>query len=138
MFVTKQGRRRMAISGATVGCLSKVVVLCVAGLMALTANAQDRGQARSMVMSKNGIVAAESPLAAQAGVRILESGGRRRGAGGGRADDEWNRRRSVCDRVRRQSKQALRTERERLGPRGIDDRAFAEAGTEGDAGSGNQ
>ena len=65
----------MAISGATVGCWSKVVVLCVAGLMALTANAQDRGQARSMVMSKNGIVAAESPLAAQAGVRILESGG---------------------------------------------------------------
>ena len=28
-----------------------------------------------MVISKNGIVAAESPLAAQAGVRILESGG---------------------------------------------------------------
>jgi len=37
--------------------------------------AQDRSQARSMVISQNGIVAAESPLAAQAGVRILESGG---------------------------------------------------------------
>jgi len=37
--------------------------------------AQDRGQGRSMVISRNGIVAAESPLAAQAGVRILESGG---------------------------------------------------------------
>ncbi|OLB30333.1 MAG: gamma-glutamyltransferase [Acidobacteria bacterium 13_2_20CM_58_27] len=36
---------------------------------------QDRGQARSMVISRNGIVAAESPLAAQAGVRILEQGG---------------------------------------------------------------
>src|SRR5437588_10156517 len=36
---------------------------------------QDRGQARSMVISLNGIVAAESPLAAQAGVRILEQGG---------------------------------------------------------------
>jgi gamma-glutamyltranspeptidase/glutathione hydrolase len=36
---------------------------------------QDRSQARSMVMSRNGIVAAESPLAAQAGVRILERGG---------------------------------------------------------------
>src|SRR2546429_4674721 len=36
---------------------------------------QDRGQARSMVISLNGIVAAESPLAAQAGVRILERGG---------------------------------------------------------------
>jgi gamma-glutamyltranspeptidase/glutathione hydrolase len=37
--------------------------------------AQDRGQARSMVISRNGIVAAESPLAAQAGVKILERGG---------------------------------------------------------------
>jgi len=39
------------------------------------ADAQDRSQMRSMVISQNGIVAAESPLAAQAGVRILESGG---------------------------------------------------------------
>ncbi len=37
--------------------------------------AQDRGQARSMVISQNGIVAAESPLAAQAGVAMLERGG---------------------------------------------------------------
>ena len=36
---------------------------------------QGRGQARSMVISKNGIVASESPLASQAGARILESGG---------------------------------------------------------------
>ena len=36
---------------------------------------QDRGQTRSMVISRNGIVAAESPLAAQAGVRLLERGG---------------------------------------------------------------
>jgi gamma-glutamyltranspeptidase / glutathione hydrolase len=43
----------------------------------LTGNSygQDRSQARSMVISRNGIVAAESPLAAQAGVRILEQGG---------------------------------------------------------------
>jgi gamma-glutamyltranspeptidase/glutathione hydrolase len=39
------------------------------------AESQDRAQTRSMVVSKNGIVAAESPLAAQAGVRILEGGG---------------------------------------------------------------
>jgi gamma-glutamyltranspeptidase / glutathione hydrolase len=46
------------------------------GWCAATATrAQDRGQARSMVISKNGIVAAESPLAAQAGVQILEHGG---------------------------------------------------------------
>ena len=37
--------------------------------------AQERGQARSMVISRNGIVAAESPLAAQAGVEILQRGG---------------------------------------------------------------
>ncbi len=38
-------------------------------------SAQDRNQGRSMVLSRNGIVAAESPLAVQAGVRILEQGG---------------------------------------------------------------
>ena len=37
--------------------------------------AQDRSQGRSMVISRGGIVAAESPLAAQAGVRMLERGG---------------------------------------------------------------
>src|SRR5947209_9441196 len=36
---------------------------------------QDRTQGRSMVISRTGIVASESPLASQAGVRILESGG---------------------------------------------------------------
>jgi gamma-glutamyltranspeptidase / glutathione hydrolase len=40
-----------------------------------TLQAQDRSQARSMVISRDGIVAAESPLAAQVGVRILENGG---------------------------------------------------------------
>jgi gamma-glutamyltranspeptidase/glutathione hydrolase len=44
-------------------------------MIATGAKAQDRGQARSMVISRNGIVAAESPLAAQAGVRMLERGG---------------------------------------------------------------
>src|SRR5712671_4562014 len=51
------------------------LALCVVGLVASIASGQDRSQGRSMVISKNGIVAAESPLAAQAGVRILESGG---------------------------------------------------------------
>src|ERR1700732_2969507 len=36
---------------------------------------QDRSQGWSMVSARGGIVAAESPLAAQAGVRMLESGG---------------------------------------------------------------
>ncbi len=39
------------------------------------AQALGRGQARSMVISRNGIVASESPLASQAGVHILEKGG---------------------------------------------------------------
>ncbi len=53
------------------------VVCCVAAVCGTltAANAQDRSQARSMVVSKGGIVASESPLASQAGVRILESGG---------------------------------------------------------------
>jgi gamma-glutamyltranspeptidase/glutathione hydrolase len=48
-------------------------ILCLMPLTTLYA--QDRSQARSMVISRNGIVAAESPLAAQAGVKILEHGG---------------------------------------------------------------
>jgi gamma-glutamyltranspeptidase / glutathione hydrolase len=39
------------------------------------AAAQDRTQGRSMVISRGGIVAAESPLAAQAGAQILAQGG---------------------------------------------------------------
>ena len=51
-------------------------VLTLTTMMATTAIfAQDRGQGRSMVISRGGIVAAESPLAAQAGVRMLERGG---------------------------------------------------------------
>ena len=40
-----------------------------------SARGQDRTQARSMVVSREGIVAAESPLAAQAGAMILSRGG---------------------------------------------------------------
>jgi gamma-glutamyltranspeptidase/glutathione hydrolase len=51
--------------------------LAVTSLLACVpvAFGQGRGQARSMVISKNGIVASESPLASQAGARILERGG---------------------------------------------------------------
>src|SRR5438128_2951993 len=54
---------------------SLLAILALVVILALPAGSQDRNQGRSMVISKNGIVAAESPLAAQAGVRILESGG---------------------------------------------------------------
>jgi gamma-glutamyltranspeptidase/glutathione hydrolase len=55
-----------------------VYFLAAAGAMAMiavNADGQDRSQTRSMVISKGGIVASESPLASQAGVRILERGG---------------------------------------------------------------
>jgi len=52
-----------------------IFVLVLAAISGPCAQAQDRGQMRSMVVSRNGIVAAESPLAAQAGVRLLEQGG---------------------------------------------------------------
>src|SRR3989454_2052449 len=44
-------------------------------IAAQSVDAQDRSQGRSMVISRYGIVAAESPLAAQAGARMLERGG---------------------------------------------------------------
>jgi gamma-glutamyltranspeptidase/glutathione hydrolase len=52
-------------------------VLVLGGLLSMhiPAPAQDRAQGRSMVISRYGVVAAESPLAAQAGVQILERGG---------------------------------------------------------------
>jgi gamma-glutamyltranspeptidase/glutathione hydrolase len=49
------------------------VVACA--LMAAPPAAADRSQARSMVISQYGIVAAEHPLAARAGTAILEKGG---------------------------------------------------------------
>src|SRR6267378_2569173 len=54
-----------------------LLLYVLAGMTMTTigARAQDRSQGRSMVISRGGIVAAESPLAAQAGVRILEGGG---------------------------------------------------------------
>ncbi|HKN77468.1 MAG TPA: gamma-glutamyltransferase [Candidatus Acidoferrum sp.] len=58
--------------------LRRLGIIVMAGAMAMIAvnsDAQDRSQTRSMVISKGGIVASESPLASQAGVRILEHGG---------------------------------------------------------------
>jgi gamma-glutamyltranspeptidase/glutathione hydrolase len=48
------------------------VVLLVVGSVA---EAQDRSQSRSMVVSQTGVVASESVLASQVGARILEQGG---------------------------------------------------------------
>src|SRR3984893_10965611 len=51
------------------------VSIVVTTFAASPAAAQDRNQGRSMVISRYGVVAAESPLAAQAGVQMLERGG---------------------------------------------------------------
>src|SRR5215831_17668563 len=56
--------------GTKMGICAAAIFLCVA-----TVNGQGRGQARSMVISRYGIVASESPLASQAGTHILEKGG---------------------------------------------------------------
>ena len=54
----------IALGFLTLGCLR-----------AAPASGQDRSQGRSMVISRGGIVAAESPLAAQAGATVLAHGG---------------------------------------------------------------
>ena len=61
-------------------CLNIAVLFILAGLWVFgmtsrETSAQDRNQGRSMVISKSGIVASESPLASQAGAAILERGG---------------------------------------------------------------
>ena len=48
-----------------------VATMTVLPMVVAPASAQDRTQARSMVVTREGIVAAESPLAAQAGATIL-------------------------------------------------------------------
>jgi len=57
----------------------KILMGCSLALVLTSASVAQaplgRGQARSMVVSRNGIVASESPLASQAGVHILEKGG---------------------------------------------------------------
>ncbi len=59
--------------GTTAARLLGVVVMMIS--FADTDLAQDRSQARSMVISRSGIVAAEHPLAAQVGTLILAEGG---------------------------------------------------------------
>ena len=57
------------------GILSFVILVFASLTMTILAHAQARNQGRSMVITRYGIVAAESPLAAQAGAQILAHGG---------------------------------------------------------------
>jgi gamma-glutamyltranspeptidase/glutathione hydrolase len=52
-----------------------VATMTALPIVVAPAGAQDRTQGRSMVLTRDGIVAAESPLAAQAGATILAHGG---------------------------------------------------------------
>ena len=51
------------------------ILIAMLPLAAAPLAAQERSQARSMVISQYGIVAAEQPIAARAGTAILEAGG---------------------------------------------------------------
>src|ERR1700693_3648992 len=52
-----------------------ILFLLAIALLTMTAQTQNRMQGRSMVVSRGGIVATESPLASQAGAMILAQGG---------------------------------------------------------------
>jgi len=57
------------------GLLALFVLIALALAAAVSCFAQDRSQARSMVITRQGIVATEHPLASQIGARVLEEGG---------------------------------------------------------------
>src|SRR5277367_5493872 len=75
-FMTPIGSRALRLT-TSLPALAIATILMSGTLLAgaPAASAQDRTQTRSMVISRRGIVAAESPLAAQAGATILEHGG---------------------------------------------------------------
>jgi len=66
MLPSNQSRRYFTILTAFAGAVA---------MSTFTAHTQSRTQARSMVVSRGGIVATESPLASQAGAMILARGG---------------------------------------------------------------
>ena len=108
--------------------LARVLCLVTTALVggSFLANAQERSQARSMVISKGGIVASESPLASQAGVHISKVGGNAVDAAiatnamMGVVEPMMNGSAATCSRSSTtQTEQALRAERQRAGrPRG--------------------
>ena len=66
----------MVLSRSMTGGRGKLGAWCAAVvILAMNGNAQDRTQARSMVISRRGIVATSQTLASQAGAQILERGG---------------------------------------------------------------
>src|SRR5271169_2100329 len=66
---------KQSVCGQGLHVTRSLLIAGAALMLTVGARGQDRSQTRSMVISKGGIVASESPLASQAGVRILERGG---------------------------------------------------------------
>ena len=62
-------------SVAIAACQQSFLLMLTAAKLSPGAEPEGRTQARSMVITRQGIVAAEQPLAAQAGVSILAQGG---------------------------------------------------------------
>src|SRR5215813_14098488 len=72
---SRQSRERPMRQWPIIPLLAGVLAASVSTLMVVPLAAEDRTQARSMVISQYGIVAAEQPVAVRAGTAILERGG---------------------------------------------------------------
>src|SRR5512134_1046361 len=57
------------------GAVAELLPLCLILILPISMSAQQRTQARSMVISRNGIVATSQTLASQAGAMVLARGG---------------------------------------------------------------
>ncbi len=70
-------RLQLKLRGASWGAngTSLLIILTLAGTVVAAACAEDRSQARSMVVTRYGIVATEHPLASEIGASILRQGG---------------------------------------------------------------
>src|SRR5262249_766542 len=67
---------RTSMSYKAKSLAQELILACIlSGCLFLTARGQDRSQARSMVITRYGIVATEQPLASQIGATILAQGG---------------------------------------------------------------
>ena len=123
------------------GCVALAVALSGAMSEQQTTGQPAVQVGRSKIATKYGIVAASQPLAARAGVQILERGGNAVDAaiaanavmGAGRAAEQRHRRRPVRDLLRGEDRQAVRPERGRLGAERADARVPAVQGIHADA-----
>lgn len=74
-FTFPNSEFRCSIPASNFRMKSPLLAMSLATVAFLTPEAQDRSQTRSMVLSRDGIVASEHPLASQAGATVLAQGG---------------------------------------------------------------